>query len=157
MSTFDYPLSLRFPLIPARGAPALATRDEALRAPSCRACLSLRPTRSVRSSSRHYGGRCGLRREPALRRVRPGPYGRRQGPSRAGPGAGRYAFRVWKPLEQTITEAAKRISTSSFSSYYKGGFEQKMSRREASLILGVRHFNLFLQSICWQGQNQNCA
>ncbi|NWZ80089.1 DJC15 protein, partial [Poecile atricapillus] len=51
--------------------------------------------------------------------------------------AGRYAFRVWKPLEQTITEAAKRISTSSFSSYYKGGFEQKMSRREASLILGV--------------------
>ncbi|XP_006884673.1 PREDICTED: dnaJ homolog subfamily C member 15 [Elephantulus edwardii] len=26
---------------------------------------------------------------------------------------------------------------SSFSPYYKGGFEQKMSRREASLILGV--------------------
>ncbi|XP_039376793.1 dnaJ homolog subfamily C member 15 isoform X4 [Mauremys reevesii] len=25
----------------------------------------------------------------------------------------------------------------SFSSYYKGGFEQKMSRREASLILGI--------------------
>uniref|UniRef100_A0A803V8Z9 DnaJ heat shock protein family (Hsp40) member C15 n=1 Tax=Ficedula albicollis TaxID=59894 RepID=A0A803V8Z9_FICAL len=49
----------------------------------------------------------------------------------------RYAFRVWKPLEQAITEAAKRISTSSLSSYYKGGFEQKMSRREASLILGV--------------------
>ncbi|NXU99558.1 DJC15 protein, partial [Cettia cetti] len=51
--------------------------------------------------------------------------------------AGRYAFRVWKPLEEAITEAAKRISTSSLSSYYKGGFEQKMSRREASLILGV--------------------
>ncbi|KAM6438228.1 dnaJ homolog subfamily C member 15 [Rhynochetos jubatus] len=51
--------------------------------------------------------------------------------------AGRYAFRLWKPLEQTITETAKRISTSSLSSYYKGGFEQKMSRREASLILGV--------------------
>ncbi|KAM7065474.1 dnaJ homolog subfamily C member 15 isoform 2-T2 [Acridotheres tristis] len=51
--------------------------------------------------------------------------------------AGRYAFRVWKPLEQAITEAAKRISASSLSSYYKGGFEQKMSRREASLILGV--------------------
>ncbi|XP_005420806.1 dnaJ homolog subfamily C member 15 isoform X1 [Geospiza fortis] len=51
--------------------------------------------------------------------------------------AGRYAFHVWKPLEQAITEAAKRISTSSLSSYYKGGFEQKMSRREASLILGV--------------------
>ncbi|NXM82492.1 DJC15 protein, partial [Oenanthe oenanthe] len=51
--------------------------------------------------------------------------------------AGRYAFHVWKPLEQAIIGAAKRISTSSLSSYYKGGFEQKMSRREASLILGV--------------------
>ncbi|NXS57680.1 DJC15 protein, partial [Brachypteracias leptosomus] len=51
--------------------------------------------------------------------------------------AGRYAFHLWKPLEQAITETAKRISTSSLSSYYKGGFEQKMSRREASLILGV--------------------
>ncbi|KAF1664613.1 hypothetical protein FQA23_0013114, partial [Aptenodytes patagonicus] len=51
--------------------------------------------------------------------------------------SGRYAFHLWKPLEQVITETAKRISTSSLSSYYKGGFEQKMSRREASLILGV--------------------
>ncbi|XP_069737126.1 dnaJ homolog subfamily C member 15 isoform X1 [Phaenicophaeus curvirostris] len=51
--------------------------------------------------------------------------------------AGRYAFHLWKPLEQAITETAKRISTSSLSLYYKGGFEQKMSRREASLILGV--------------------
>ncbi|XP_059677168.1 dnaJ homolog subfamily C member 15 isoform X1 [Gavia stellata] len=51
--------------------------------------------------------------------------------------AGRYAFHLWKPLEQAIAETAKRISTSSLSSYYKGGFEQKMSRREASLILGV--------------------
>ncbi|XP_039376794.1 dnaJ homolog subfamily C member 15 isoform X5 [Mauremys reevesii] len=30
----------------------------------------------------------------------------------------------------------------SFSSYYKGGFEQKMSRREASLILGIRWISL---------------
>ncbi|XP_057563744.1 dnaJ homolog subfamily C member 15 isoform X2 [Hippopotamus amphibius kiboko] len=51
--------------------------------------------------------------------------------------AGRYAFQIWKPLGQIITETAKKISTPSFSSYYKGGFEQKMSRREASLILGV--------------------
>uniref|UniRef100_A0A8B9PVU0 DnaJ heat shock protein family (Hsp40) member C15 n=1 Tax=Apteryx owenii TaxID=8824 RepID=A0A8B9PVU0_APTOW len=51
--------------------------------------------------------------------------------------AGRYAFHLWKPLEQAITETAKSISTSSLSSYYKEGFEQKMSRREASLILGV--------------------
>ncbi|NWI96460.1 DJC15 protein, partial [Pitta sordida] len=51
--------------------------------------------------------------------------------------AGRYAFHLWKPLEQAFTETAKRLSTSSLSAYYKGGFEQKMSRREASLILGV--------------------
>ncbi|XP_074671726.1 dnaJ homolog subfamily C member 15 isoform X1 [Strix aluco] len=51
--------------------------------------------------------------------------------------AGRYAFHLWKPLEQAITETAKRVSASSLSLYYKGGFEQKMSRREASLILGV--------------------
>nr|XP_047902894.1 dnaJ homolog subfamily C member 15 isoform X2 [Anser cygnoides] len=51
--------------------------------------------------------------------------------------AGRYAFHLWKPLEQAITETARKISASSLSSYYKGGFEQKMSRREASLILGV--------------------
>ncbi|NXL59300.1 DJC15 protein, partial [Chordeiles acutipennis] len=51
--------------------------------------------------------------------------------------AGRYAFHLWKPLEQAITETAKKISASSLSLYYKGGFEQQMSRREASLILGV--------------------
>uniref|UniRef100_A0A673T1B0 DnaJ heat shock protein family (Hsp40) member C15 n=1 Tax=Suricata suricatta TaxID=37032 RepID=A0A673T1B0_SURSU len=53
------------------------------------------------------------------------------------PRTGRYAFQIWKPLEQVITETAKKISTPSLSSYYKGGFEQKMSRREASLILGI--------------------
>ncbi|KAM9171557.1 dnaJ homolog subfamily C member 15 isoform 2-T2 [Pangshura tecta] len=51
--------------------------------------------------------------------------------------AGRYAFQIWKPLEQVFTETAKKIATASVSSYYKGGFEQKMSRREASLILGI--------------------
>uniref|UniRef100_A0A8D0KPA5 DnaJ heat shock protein family (Hsp40) member C15 n=1 Tax=Salvator merianae TaxID=96440 RepID=A0A8D0KPA5_SALMN len=51
--------------------------------------------------------------------------------------AGRYAFHLWKPLEQVISEAARKISTATLSSYYKGGFEQRMSRREASLILGV--------------------
>ncbi|XP_054831011.1 dnaJ homolog subfamily C member 15 [Eublepharis macularius] len=51
--------------------------------------------------------------------------------------AGRYAFQFWRPLEQVITETAKKISSASISSYYKGGFEQKMNRREASLILGI--------------------
>ncbi|KAG1945384.1 dnaJ homolog subfamily C member 15 [Pimephales promelas] len=51
--------------------------------------------------------------------------------------AGRYAFHLWKPLGQVITEAAKKVPTTSFSAYYKGGFEQKMTRREASLVLGI--------------------
>nr|XP_042701222.1 dnaJ homolog subfamily C member 15 isoform X2 [Chrysemys picta bellii] len=59
--------------------------------------------------------------------------------------AGRYAFQVWKPLEQILTERAKKIATASFSSYYKGGFEQKMNRREASLILGIRSVPMCIQ------------
>ncbi|XP_072266314.1 dnaJ homolog subfamily C member 15 [Pyxicephalus adspersus] len=51
--------------------------------------------------------------------------------------AGRFAFQLWKPLSQVIIENAKKIPTPSLSYYYKGGFEQKMSRREASLILGI--------------------
>ncbi|NP_001003476.2 dnaJ homolog subfamily C member 15 [Danio rerio] len=51
--------------------------------------------------------------------------------------AGRYAFHLWRPLGQVITETAKKFPSSSFSAYYKGGFEQKMTRREASLILGI--------------------
>ncbi|KAM9321687.1 dnaJ homolog subfamily C member 15 [Gastrophryne carolinensis] len=51
--------------------------------------------------------------------------------------AGRFAFQLWKPLGQIIMENAKKIQTPSLSYYYKGGFEQKMNRREASLILGI--------------------
>jgi len=52
--------------------------------------------------------------------------------------AGRYAFQLWKPLGQVFSETVKKMSTSAFSSsYYKGGFEQKMTKREASLVLGV--------------------
>ncbi|XP_054643081.1 dnaJ homolog subfamily C member 15 isoform X2 [Dunckerocampus dactyliophorus] len=51
--------------------------------------------------------------------------------------AGRYAFRLWKPLGQMFTETVKKMPTSTFSSYYKGGFEQQMSKREANLILGI--------------------
>uniref|UniRef100_A0A3Q2P796 DnaJ (Hsp40) homolog, subfamily C, member 15 n=1 Tax=Fundulus heteroclitus TaxID=8078 RepID=A0A3Q2P796_FUNHE len=50
---------------------------------------------------------------------------------------GRYAFQLWKPLGQVFSETVKKMPTSTFSSYYKGGFEQNMSRREASLILGI--------------------
>lgn len=42
-------------------------------------------------------------------------------------------------LTQPLTAAsASSCVTQAFSSYYKGGFEQKMSKREASLILGIR-------------------
>ncbi|XP_029937181.1 dnaJ homolog subfamily C member 15 [Myripristis murdjan] len=51
--------------------------------------------------------------------------------------AGRYAFQLWKPLGQMFSDTVKKMPTSAFSSYYKGGFEQKMTRREASLILGI--------------------
>uniref|UniRef100_A0A3Q4HSE0 DnaJ (Hsp40) homolog, subfamily C, member 15 n=1 Tax=Neolamprologus brichardi TaxID=32507 RepID=A0A3Q4HSE0_NEOBR len=49
----------------------------------------------------------------------------------------RYAFHLWKPLGQVFSETVKKMPSSTFSSYYKGGFEQKMSKREASLILGI--------------------
>ncbi|KAM9347328.1 dnaJ homolog subfamily C member 15 [Symphorus nematophorus] len=51
--------------------------------------------------------------------------------------AGRYAFQLWKPLGQVFSETVKKMPTSAFSTYYKGGFEQKMSKREASLVLGI--------------------
>ncbi|KAG8000906.1 DnaJ-like protein subfamily C member 15 [Nibea albiflora] len=51
--------------------------------------------------------------------------------------AGRYAFQLWKPLGQVFSQTVKNMPTSAFSSYYKGGFEQKMSKREASLVLGI--------------------
>ncbi|XP_030613752.1 dnaJ homolog subfamily C member 15 [Archocentrus centrarchus] len=51
--------------------------------------------------------------------------------------AGRYAFHLWKPLGQVFSDTVKKMPASAFSSYYKGGFEQKMSKREASLILGI--------------------
>ncbi|CAJ1079816.1 dnaJ homolog subfamily C member 15 [Xyrichtys novacula] len=51
--------------------------------------------------------------------------------------AGRYAFQLWKPLGQVFSDTVKKMPTSAFSAYYKGGFEQKMSKREASLVLGI--------------------
>ncbi|KAG8242926.1 mitochondrial import inner membrane translocase subunit TIM14 [Homalodisca vitripennis] len=55
---------------------------------------------------------------------------------------GRYALRAAPQMSQKMAEALKalpKIEGASFanSKYYKGGFEHKMSRREASLILGV--------------------
>ncbi|XP_042190224.1 dnaJ homolog subfamily C member 15 isoform X1 [Callorhinchus milii] len=50
---------------------------------------------------------------------------------------GRYALRLRKPFEQLITETVKSIPNPSLAAYYKGGFETRMDKREASLILGI--------------------
>ncbi|XP_063224413.1 mitochondrial import inner membrane translocase subunit TIM14 isoform X1 [Bacillus rossius redtenbacheri] len=54
--------------------------------------------------------------------------------------AGRYVLRVAPAMSQRLSEAVKSLPTGqSFASskYYRGGFEPKMTKREASLILGV--------------------
>ncbi|XP_076637959.1 mitochondrial import inner membrane translocase subunit TIM14 [Colletes latitarsis] len=55
---------------------------------------------------------------------------------------GRYILRKMPSLSQKMAEAVKNMpkldsQTLANNKYYKGGFESKMTRREASLILGV--------------------
>ncbi|KAG7202568.1 hypothetical protein KM043_009764 [Ampulex compressa] len=55
---------------------------------------------------------------------------------------GRYVMRRLPGLSQKLNEAMKSMpkldaQTLANSKYYKGGFEARMTRREASLILGV--------------------
>lgn len=55
--------------------------------------------------------------------------------------AGRYAVRQLPNVTKTVNEAMKNLpkfdaESMANSKYYKGGFESKMSRKEASLILG---------------------
>ncbi|KAI6176298.1 J domain-containing protein [Aphelenchoides bicaudatus] len=47
--------------------------------------------------------------------------------------AGRYMLRN----KHLLDKAFQALPKESFSKYYQGGFEPKMNRREASLILGV--------------------
>lgn len=54
--------------------------------------------------------------------------------------AGRYILRRLPNLTEQVAEAMKNLPTSesmATSKYYKGGFDPKMNKREASLILGV--------------------
>uniref|UniRef100_A0A0B7BL74 J domain-containing protein n=2 Tax=Arion vulgaris TaxID=1028688 RepID=A0A0B7BL74_9EUPU len=51
--------------------------------------------------------------------------------------AGRYALRAGRMAQQTLNQKLGEIPSGSFSKYYRGGFEQKMSKREAGLVLGV--------------------
>ncbi|XP_027014583.1 mitochondrial import inner membrane translocase subunit TIM14 isoform X1 [Tachysurus fulvidraco] len=52
--------------------------------------------------------------------------------------AGRYAIQAMKQMEPQVKQAIQSFPKSTFGSgYYRGGFEPKMSKREATLILGV--------------------
>lgn len=55
--------------------------------------------------------------------------------------AGRYALRQLPNVSKTMNEAMKNLpkfdtETMANAKYYKGGFDPKMNRREAALILG---------------------
>jgi len=51
--------------------------------------------------------------------------------------AGRYALRYSKTMGDILTKQISELPGGTNSKYYKGGFEPKMTKREASLILGV--------------------
>ncbi|XP_016392323.1 mitochondrial import inner membrane translocase subunit TIM14 [Sinocyclocheilus rhinocerous] len=51
--------------------------------------------------------------------------------------AGRYAMQAMKHMEPQVKHALEASKSAFGSGYYRGGFEPKMTRREASLILGV--------------------
>ncbi|KAJ8270440.1 hypothetical protein GJAV_G00114730 [Gymnothorax javanicus] len=52
--------------------------------------------------------------------------------------AGRYALQAMKAMEPQVKQALQNIPKSAFGAgYYRGGFDPKMTKREASLILGV--------------------
>lgn len=56
--------------------------------------------------------------------------------------AGRYVLRAMPQMSQKVAEAMKSLpkfdaESMATSKYYKGGFDQKMNKREAALILGV--------------------
>uniref|UniRef100_A0A663DNS0 Mitochondrial import inner membrane translocase subunit TIM14 n=1 Tax=Aquila chrysaetos chrysaetos TaxID=223781 RepID=A0A663DNS0_AQUCH len=51
--------------------------------------------------------------------------------------AGRYALKAMKQMEPQVKQALQNLPKPAFSGYYRGGFEPKMTKREAALILGV--------------------
>ncbi|XP_007905955.1 mitochondrial import inner membrane translocase subunit TIM14 isoform X1 [Callorhinchus milii] len=46
-------------------------------------------------------------------------------------------MQAMKHVEPALKQTIQNLPTSAFSGYYRGGFEAKMTKREASLILGV--------------------
>uniref|UniRef100_A0ABI7YCU9 Mitochondrial import inner membrane translocase subunit TIM14 n=1 Tax=Felis catus TaxID=9685 RepID=A0ABI7YCU9_FELCA len=52
--------------------------------------------------------------------------------------AGRYVLQAVKHMEPQVKQVFQSLPKSAFSGgYYRGGFEPKMTKREAALILGV--------------------
>ncbi|XP_037626615.1 mitochondrial import inner membrane translocase subunit TIM14 [Sebastes umbrosus] len=52
--------------------------------------------------------------------------------------AGRYAMQAMRQLEPQMKQALQSFPKTAFGGgYYRGGFDPKMSKREASLVLGV--------------------
>ncbi|XP_062306374.1 mitochondrial import inner membrane translocase subunit TIM14 [Osmerus eperlanus] len=52
--------------------------------------------------------------------------------------AGRYAMQAMKHMEPQMKQALQSFPKTAFGGgYYRGGFEPKMTKREASLVLGV--------------------
>ncbi|KAK9401341.1 mitochondrial import inner membrane translocase subunit TIM14 [Crotalus adamanteus] len=51
--------------------------------------------------------------------------------------AGRYALQALKQMEPQVKQTLQSLPKTAFSGYYRGGFESKMNKREAALILGV--------------------
>uniref|UniRef100_A0A8D2QCH4 Mitochondrial import inner membrane translocase subunit TIM14 n=1 Tax=Zonotrichia albicollis TaxID=44394 RepID=A0A8D2QCH4_ZONAL len=49
----------------------------------------------------------------------------------------RYAVKALKHMEPQVKQALHNLPKGAFSGYYRGGFEPKMTKREAALILGV--------------------
>uniref|UniRef100_A0A6J0DLM9 Mitochondrial import inner membrane translocase subunit TIM14 n=1 Tax=Peromyscus maniculatus bairdii TaxID=230844 RepID=A0A6J0DLM9_PERMB len=51
---------------------------------------------------------------------------------------GRYVLQAMKHVEPQVKQVFQSLPKSAFSGgYYRGGFEPKMTKREAALILGV--------------------
>ncbi|XP_037553868.1 mitochondrial import inner membrane translocase subunit TIM14 [Nematolebias whitei] len=52
--------------------------------------------------------------------------------------AGRYAMQAMKQMKPHMKQALQSLPNTAFGGgYYRGGFETKMTKREAALILGV--------------------
>uniref|UniRef100_A0A3Q3R8J4 Mitochondrial import inner membrane translocase subunit TIM14 n=1 Tax=Monopterus albus TaxID=43700 RepID=A0A3Q3R8J4_MONAL len=61
---------------------------------------------------------------------------------------GRYAMQAMKQMEPQVKQALQCFPKTAFGGgYYRGGFEPKMTKREAALVLGVRYVLLLTSSL----------